>query len=338
MSNAILQIVPLGFPWATLDPFLFCVHHNDAYPRGDDAMAPATSLAGRNLGMDFEGKDGWSMYHGRQVPGFPRHPHRGFETITVVRRGFIDHADSLGATARFGAGDVQWMTAGAGIEHCEMFPLRERDKDNPLELFQIWLNLPAKSKMVTPYFSMLWNERIPRIQVNEGSGVVDVKVVAGALGDASPLAPPPDSWASDPASDIAVWTMTFSPSSSMTLPPAPPTANRMLYVFEGDAVVVDGVAVAAGHGVHLSPEAPVVVQSGKDGADMLLLQGSPIGEPVVQHGPFVMNTKAEILQAMHDYQRDTFGLKWPWGKDDPVHRREEGRFALHPDGKKDVPT
>ena len=94
-------------------------------------MGPAASLAGRDIGMDFEGKDGWRMYHGDVVPGFPRHPHRGFETVTLVRRGFIDHSDSLGATARFGRGDVQWMTAGRGIVHAEMFPLREREAAEP---------------------------------------------------------------------------------------------------------------------------------------------------------------------------------------------------------------
>ena len=112
--------------------------------------------------MDFAGVDGWRMYHGHVVPGFPQHPHRGFETVTFVRRGFIDHSDSLGATARFGRGDVQWLTAGEGIVHCEMFPLLDRDGPNPCELFQIWLNLPAADKMVDPYFTMLWDEDIPR--------------------------------------------------------------------------------------------------------------------------------------------------------------------------------
>src|SRR5687767_2029606 len=156
-ADSILAVTPLGFPWQTRDPFLFCVHHDDAYPKGNDRFGPATSLAGRNLGMDFEGLDGWRMYHGEVVPRFPPHPHRGFETVTVVRRGLLDHSDSLGAAARYGRGDVQWLTAGKGIMHAEMFPLLEKDRDNPLELFQIWLNLPAANKMVDPHFSMLWD-------------------------------------------------------------------------------------------------------------------------------------------------------------------------------------
>ncbi|MFN6059709.1 MAG: pirin family protein, partial [Burkholderiales bacterium] len=110
--------------------------------------------AGRQIGSDFSNKDGWSMYHGQTIPGFPSHPHRGFETVTIVRQGHIDHSDSLGATARFGPGDVQWLTAGKGIVHCEMFPLRQTNAPNPCELFQIWLNLPASRKMAEPHFTM----------------------------------------------------------------------------------------------------------------------------------------------------------------------------------------
>src|SRR6187402_1521607 len=160
-TDPILGVAPLAFPWQTKDPFLVCVHV-DLYPQGNDRLGPAASLAGRNIGQDFAGKDGWRMYHGDTVPGFPQHPHRGFETVTFVREGFIDHSDSLGATARFGRGDVQWLTAGRGIVHCEMFPLLKPDAANPCELFQIWLNLPAADKMVDPYFTMLWNEDIPR--------------------------------------------------------------------------------------------------------------------------------------------------------------------------------
>ena len=114
MNDPVLQTIPLGFQWATVDPFLFCVHHLDKYPEANEFMGPAASLAARDLGMDFAGADGWRMYHGSTVPGFPQHPHRGFETVTFVRQGYIDHSDSLGATARFGRGDVQWLTAGGG--------------------------------------------------------------------------------------------------------------------------------------------------------------------------------------------------------------------------------
>ena len=101
-ADPILSARPLGFQWETVDPFLFCVHHDDAYPQGNEQLGPATSLAGRDIGQDFAGKDGWRMYHGDVVPGFPQHPHRGFETVTIVRKGLIDHADSLGAAARYG--------------------------------------------------------------------------------------------------------------------------------------------------------------------------------------------------------------------------------------------
>ena len=136
-NKLITNIKKLGFTWETMDPFLFCVHHLDNYPKGNDQLGPDVSLSGRNLGQDFTTKDGFRMYHGETVPGFPAHPHRGFETVTVVLKGLIDHSDSHGAAGRYGNGDVQWMTAGSGLQHAEMFPLLNQNGDNPLELFQI---------------------------------------------------------------------------------------------------------------------------------------------------------------------------------------------------------
>ena len=130
-DTVVLETFPLAMPWHTVDPFLFCVHHLDNYPEGHQDMSPVSDLKGRNIGSDFSGKNGWSMYHGRRVPGFPRHPHRGFETITIARQGMIDHSDSMGAKARFGSGDVQWMTAGKGVVHSEMFPLLKAKQRNP---------------------------------------------------------------------------------------------------------------------------------------------------------------------------------------------------------------
>lgn len=333
MRDLVQNIQPLGFPWVTADPFLFCVHHDDAYPVGNDRMGPAASLAGRNIGMDFEGKDGWRMYHGEVVPGFPQHPHRGFETVTIVRRGYIDHSDSLGAAARFGQGDVQWLTAGRGISHSEMFPLLRKDAPNPVELFQIWLNLPAADKLAAPHFTMLWDRDIPRHTHRDDAGrVTEVTVVAGRLGDATPPAPPPSSWASRADTDVAIWTIRLDPGAMWTLPAARAGTNRTLYVFRGAGVTLAGGTVAKGHAARVRPDAEIQLTAGPEPTEVLLLQGRPIGEPVVAHGPFVMNTPSEIHQAFADYRRTRFG-GWPWPSDDPVHAREEGRFARHIDGR-----
>ena len=123
MSKSVISNRPMGFVRNTLDPFLFCVHHLDLYPEGNDLQGPNEPLIGRHIGSDFDEANEWKMYHGKTVPGFPAHPHRGFETITVVLDGLVDHFDSGGSTGRYGFGDVQWMTAGSGLQHSEMFPL-----------------------------------------------------------------------------------------------------------------------------------------------------------------------------------------------------------------------
>ncbi|MBX3275228.1 MAG: pirin family protein [Sandaracinaceae bacterium] len=328
----VLDVLPLGFPWVTFDPFLFCVHHDDRYPAGDEAMGPAASLAGRNLGMDFEIKDGWRMYHGDVVPGFPRHPHRGFETVTLARNGYIDHSDSLGATARFGHGDAQWMTAGRGVVHCEMFPLVNRDAPNPTELFQIWLNLAPDDKMVEPHFAMLWGATIPKVRLGPDGAGAEIAVVAGRLGDAIAPPPPPRSWAARPSSDVAIWTIRVDAGSQVTLPPASAGANRTLYFFLGDEVRVAGTSVREPRAIRVRPDVELTIESPRGPTELLLLSGQPIGAPVAHYGPFVMNTRAELQQAFADYQRTGFG-GWPWDRDDPVHPRERGRFAKHADGR-----
>jgi len=336
-DDVVLAVAPLGFQWPTLDPFLFCVHHDDAYPAGNEAMGPAASLAGRDLGQDFEGKDGWRMYHGEQVPGFPGHPHRGFETVTIVRRGFIDHSDSLGATARFGHGDVQWLTAGRGIVHAEMFPLLERSAPNPLELFQIWLNLPARNKLADPYFQMLWSEQIPTVTARDGhGGATRVTVIAGRVGDVAAPPPPPHSWAAQADADVAIWTIKLDAGATWTLPPASADAHRVLYAFAGPGLRVGAREVGPRSGIQLRADAAVTLTAGAGPTELLLLQGRPIGEPVAAQGPFVMNTRAELQRAFLDYQATRFG-GWPYPVDAPVHGRDAGRFAKHPDGRLDHP-
>ena len=326
MENPI--VTPLGFPWRTADPFLFCVHHDDAYPAGDERMAPAASLAGRDIGQDFAGKDGWRMYHGDVVPGFPQHPHRGFETVTIVRNGVIDHADSLGATARFGKGDTQWLTAGKGIVHSEMFPLIERERGNPRELFQIWLNLPHSSKLAEPHFSMFWKEAAT---THESAGV-EVGVIAGELSGVRAAPPPPESWAARPDSDLAIWTIKLAPHAGWTLPAARPGTNRSLYLFRGAGLRLQGREVPNGSRIELKDATAQALVNGPQQSELLLLQGRPIGEAVAQQGPFVMTSAAELRQAFADYQRTGFG-GWEWPSDGPVHARSEGRFARYPGGR-----
>ena len=335
--HPILQLKPLGMPWETIDPFLFCVYHDDAYPRGNAQLGPDASLEGRQIGQDFAGKDGWRMYHGSTVSGFPAHPHRGFETVTIVRRGLIDHSDSLGATARFGGGDVQWLTAGRGIVHAEMFPLLDAAQPNPLELFQIWLNLPARSKMVPAHFTMFWAEQIAHRRFGDSEGrATEVSCIAGglqAIGLAAPLAPPPDSWASQPEADLAIWTLKMAPGAHWTLPAAAgASTRRCLYFFKGCSVTVAGQRVGDHTAIELRASEAVELVNGEATGEFLVLQGRPIGEPVEQYGPFVMNTRQELEQAFADYRRTGFG-GWPWPDQAPAHGATPRRFAKHADGR-----
>ncbi len=329
------QTFSLDFQWKAFEPFLFCVHHFDHYPAGNKNFGPQpASLVGRQIGSDFELKDGFRMYHGEVVPGFPVHPHRGFETITIVRKGYVDHSDSIGAAGRYGQGDVQWMTAGSGLQHSEMFPLLNQDGENTLELFQIWLNLPAKNKMVKPHFKMLWSEKIPT--VTDASGA-KITLIAGNWGEVRPPAPPPDSWASQPESDIQIWLIKMPPGAKLNLPKGQAGTQRSLYFFEGAQLAVNGNSFAAKTGVSLSAADEHILQNGATESEVLVLQARPIGERVVQYGPFVMNSEQEIRQTISDYQATQFG-GWPWSTAEMVHGPEIRRFARDPDGRIEKPS
>lgn len=333
------QQFEIDFQWPTFDPFLFCVHHDDAYPEGNEGLGPAESLLGRNLGNDFDGIDGWRMYHGSSIPGFPKHPHRGFETVTFVRRGLVDHADSMGAAGRYGRGDVQWMTAGGGVQHSEMFPLLDSTGSNHLELFQIWVNLPSEDKMVPPHFSMFWEPEVPKLDVrDEGGGRTIVEVVAGRLEGAQPPSPPPNSWASREESDLAIWHLRMETGAVYELPPARGGETvRTLYFYEGESLTVGSDELSASTGLVVDATTPTLLRAGSDGASVLVLQGRPIGEPVARYGPFVMNTRAEIVRAIRDYEETDFG-GWPWERSDQVHGRDPARFARHADGREEGPS
>ena len=223
---------------------------------------------------------------------------------------------------------MQWLTAGKGIVHAEMFPLRDRSAPNPLELFQIWLNLPSADKLAPPHFTMFWRDAVPVLH-DDG---VEVTLIAGRLGQRRPPSPPPRSWAAREENEVAICTIRLAARASWTLPPASPGVNRTLYFFRGGRVTIAGTTASAHATVRLRPDAAARLEVGDEACELLLLQGRPIGEPVMQYGPFVMNTRAELQQAFADYQRTQFG-GWPWDEDGPVHAREEERFAKHADGR-----
>ena len=217
MKNKIGNIQPWGFNGEPVTHFCSVPITTIVIPAGMSIRGPDASLAGRNIGQDFTIKDGWRMYHGEKVPGFPEHPHRGFETVTIVLEGFVDHSDSHGAAGRYGEGDVQWMTAGRGLQHSEMFPCVHSDKPNPLHLFQVWLNLPARNKFVEPHYVMLWAEDIPILEEPDDEGrKTSVRIIAGSLNEVSALPPAPDSWAKNPENHVAIWLIRMAPDAVWT--------------------------------------------------------------------------------------------------------------------------
>mmetsp|Transcript_18027 Transcript_18027/g.49083 ORF Transcript_18027/g.49083 Transcript_18027/m.49083 type:complete len:360 (-) Transcript_18027:324-1403(-) len=338
IGSAILSNRPLpkAGPYPTGDPYLFCVYHKDNYPQGNGKMEAPFS----GNGSDFDPKKPYRMYHGSKVPGFPQHPHRGFETITATIEGIIDHADSAGNGGRYGEGDLQWMTAGEGIVHSEMFPLIKTDQENPLRFFQIWLNLPARSKMVKPSFAMFWKNDVPKYTSDDGKATATVWVGTNYLGIDTNNQPPPDSWAGDSANDVALVHIIIQPGGKFVLPKAhEETVNRSLFYIEGKSgILVDGEAIKEKVSLEMDATQEVEIEvpaTFGENSEFLWMQGKPIQEPVAQYGPFVMNTQAEIRQAFMDYQTTEFG-GWPWPRDDMVFPTNKGRFALF-DGKETLP-
>ncbi len=329
----IIGIQKIGQQWGMDNPFLFGAHHMERYPKGNSEMGPAVSLAGRTIGSDFSGKDGFSMYHGGVVPGFPAHPHRGFETVSIAQTGLVDHFDSKGNEGRYGNGDVQWMTAGSGCQHNEMFPLVHEDRENPMELFQLWLNLPAKDKFVEPDYQMLWAEDIPEFIVKDTAGKkTTIRLIAGNFEGKESLPPNPSSWASDKNNHVGIYMLQMQPDAMISFPAVTQTLNRNLYFYRGEvSIQIEDQKIAPSNRVKLNGNEKITIQNGAKESLLMLLEGEPIQEPVAHYGPFVMNTEAEIRQAMYDYQQTEFG-GWPWPRHDQVHERDQRRFARYSDG------
>lgn len=331
---AVLQIAPMEFQLHVLNPFVIAFHHRDLFPKGDGKMAPVAIPREKNLGEDFNPEADWRMYYGRTVPGFPVHPHRGFETVTVMIEGFADHFDSKGSKGRYGEGDVQWMTAGAGVQHSEMFPLLNDEQENPMELFQIWLNLPKKNKFAKPDYKMFWSEDIPRVVEHDMENRrTEVKLIAGEFKGIRSLDPLPASWAYNRKNKVGIWLIKMEPHAVFTLPALSSTLNRVLYNYNGSGMKVAQHPLPNRYYAELKGSEEVMIVNGESPSEVLLLEGEPINEPIAARGPFVMNTFDELQQAFVDYRQTQFG-GWQWESDDPVNEKESPRFASYEGGKR----
>jgi redox-sensitive bicupin YhaK (pirin superfamily) len=230
-----------------------------------------------------------------EARGAPDHPHRGFETVTYVLEGTIEHADSQGNRGRIEAGDVQWMTAGSGVIHSEM-PAEEIRRDGGrLHGFQLWVNLPRRDKMMKPRYQELRAAAIPTATSTDGS--VTVTVIAGeSLGTRATI---------DTRTPIIYLHVRLAAGGRFTQP-VPATYNAFAFLIGGQATFGDRLA-RENDMVLFDRDGDEVSMHSADGAELLLIAGVPLGEPVVRYGPFVMNTPGEIRQAMLDYQSGRFG-------------------------------
>ena len=324
-------------PMPVRDPFIIGAYHRDLYPKGNGKMGPDPELLkGKNIGQDFDRNADWKMYHGQTIPGFPHHPHRGFEIVTIVEEGFADHFDSLGSKGRYGDGDVQLMSAGKGVSHGEMFPLLNDDKDNPFRLFQIWINMASQDKLTDPTYKMLWKEKIPHaIYKDENGGEVDVKIILGEYNGVKSQDPLAHSWARDPKHHVGVALVKLDPGTQFVLPAVSETLNRFVFFYEGDATLsIDTYKMQKQQIADLSGNEEIVIINGDQQAQILILEGEPIGEPVAAYGPFVMNTQQELQEAFDEFRKTEFG-GWPWGNTelDAVNPKDAGRFASYAFGK-----
>ena len=186
--------------------------------------------------------------------------------------------------------------------------------------------------MVEPHFKMLWGSKIPKLQHRDSKGQsTEVEVIAGKLMQHVAPPPPPDSWAADPANEVAIFNMKLDANAVFTLPKASEGINRVLYFYTGTQISLAGKPIEKYHSIVVNAAVDLEIINGAEEAKILVLQGRPIKEIVIQYGPFVMNTKEEIHQAFEDFHATQFG-GWPWKSADQVHDRGEARFARHADG------
>ncbi|MFM5923555.1 MAG: pirin family protein [Novosphingobium sp.] len=242
--------------------------------------------------FDYAGP--WSFDPSEGQPrGVGQHPHRGFETVTIVYDGEVSHKDSTGGGGTIGTGEVQWMTAGGGIIHEEYHSPGFSKTGGPFRMVQLWVNLPAKDKMTPARYQAITRDTIPTVELDGGSARIIAGELNGTKGPASTFTP------------INLWDLRLKADAEVTLP-LPAGHTTMLAVLSGH-VTVDGKGVGEAEIARLSLDGEGAVIKADGDAIVLVLTGEPIDEPVVGYGPFVMNSEDEIRQAFADFNSGRFG-------------------------------
>ena len=267
----------------------------DGFPvRSIFSPRPADARLSPYVLMDYAGPAEFGP--SARARGVGSHPHRGFETVTVVYRGEVEHRDSAGNGGRIGPGDVQWMTAGAGVLHEEMHSAEFTRRGGVLEMAQLWVNLPAKDKLTAPRYQTLLGEEMPTVELEHGAG--KVRVIAGSYGDVD--------GAAATFTPVVLWDIKLKVDAELVLPVAD-GLNLAVYVRSGAVRVAGTHDVIERNLAVLSREGEGVALRAWEDTSLLVLGGEPIEEPVVAHGPFVMNTEAEIRTAIDDFQAGRLG-------------------------------
>ncbi|HEY2050724.1 MAG TPA: pirin family protein [Caulobacteraceae bacterium] len=244
--------------------------------------------------LDFAGPYEFAATAKRR--GVGRHPHRGFETVTLVYEGEVEHRDSSGGGGVIGPGDVQWMTAGAGILHDEFHSQAFARKGGPMQMVQLWVNLPAKDKMSRPGYQSILAADIPTVDLPDGAG--SARIIAGRFGD---TAGPARTF-----TPVNVWDVRLKGGAEARLP-LPEGHTSMVVVLSGQVTASGMLAAGPAQMLLLDREGEDVVLTADAETSLLVLTGEPIDEPIVGYGPFVMNSEAEIRQAIQDFNAGRFG-------------------------------
>jgi redox-sensitive bicupin YhaK (pirin superfamily) len=267
---------------------IFAAHSNDA-----ELISPF-------LLLDYAEPHNFPPSTTSRPRGVEQHPHRGFETVTIVFQGALEHRDSAGHSGRIGPGDVQWMTAASGVVHEEMHARDFTRDGGTFEVAQLWVNLPAREKMSKPRYQELLSDAIP--QMTLGGGAATARIIAGTLlgttGPARTVTP------------INLWDVRIKAGATIELT-LPDGNNSLLFLMRGRTTINEPQPISAVECAVLDREGESVTIHADEEAALLVLTGDPIDEPVVAHGPFVMNTVTEIKEAFQDYQSGRMGRLLP---------------------------